>query len=110
MSQQNVEVVKQGIDAFNHRNVDVLAMLVTRDFVASNATRGVRCVPRSANARHECFRADASAATHTAPAPEMDETRSCGLALPRLLLHHGEASVSPTGARTSARLPCARRA
>jgi hypothetical protein len=32
---------------------------------------GVR--PRSVNARHECFRANASVPTDTAPAPELDE-------------------------------------
>jgi ketosteroid isomerase-like protein len=32
MSQDNVAIVKRGIDAFNHRNVDVLATLVTPDF------------------------------------------------------------------------------
>src|SRR5436309_2949329 len=32
MSQENVELVKQGIDAFNRRDVDKLAELVTKDF------------------------------------------------------------------------------
>ena len=32
MSQENVEIVKLGIEAFNHRNVDGLAALVTPDF------------------------------------------------------------------------------
>jgi ketosteroid isomerase-like protein len=32
MSQENVEIVKRGIDAFNRRDVDVLASLTTPDF------------------------------------------------------------------------------
>jgi ketosteroid isomerase-like protein len=32
MSQERVEIVKRGIDAFNHRNVDLLVMLTTSDF------------------------------------------------------------------------------
>ena len=32
MSQQNVEIVKRGIDAFNRRDVNVLADLTTTDF------------------------------------------------------------------------------
>jgi ketosteroid isomerase-like protein len=41
MSQQNVEIVKRGIDAFNHRNVDVLATLVTPDFAWFPALPGI---------------------------------------------------------------------
>ena len=37
--------------------------------------------------------------------PELDESRSSRLALPTLLLRHGEASVSHAGARTSAGRP-----
>jgi ketosteroid isomerase-like protein len=32
MSQQNLEIVKRGIDAFNRRDVDLLAELTTADF------------------------------------------------------------------------------
>jgi len=41
MSQQNVEIAKRGIDAFNHRNVDLLAMLVTPDFAWFPALPGI---------------------------------------------------------------------
>ena len=41
MSQENVEIVKRGIDAFNHRNVDLLATLVTPDFAWFPALPGV---------------------------------------------------------------------
>jgi hypothetical protein len=64
---------------------------------------GVR--PRSANARHECFFMDASVSVETAETAEMDDSRASRLALARLLLSDGEASVLRFGARTSARRP-----
>jgi len=41
MSQENVEIVRRGIDAFNHRNVDVLVTLVTPDFAWFPALPGL---------------------------------------------------------------------
>jgi ketosteroid isomerase-like protein len=41
MSQENVEIVKRGIDAFNHRNVDLLATLLTPDFAWFPALPGI---------------------------------------------------------------------
>jgi ketosteroid isomerase-like protein len=41
MLQENVEIVKQGIDAFNNRDVDALASLVTPDFAWFPALPGV---------------------------------------------------------------------
>jgi ketosteroid isomerase-like protein len=41
MSQQNVEIIKRGIDAFNRRDVDVLADLTTQDFEWFPALPGV---------------------------------------------------------------------
>ncbi len=41
MSQQNVEIARRGIDAFNHRNVDLLAILTTSDFAWFPALPGI---------------------------------------------------------------------
>jgi hypothetical protein len=41
MSHENVEIVKRGIDAFNDRDVDLLATLVTPDFAWFPALPGV---------------------------------------------------------------------